>query len=733
MKGYLSGVRQAAVPLRIVVTVAVFVCLVAIPLAAVKAAGGDFITSFGTSGIATANPDLNADEYIARTIVLPSGKIIAGGTSEYSLSGDTYGDFVFSRFLEKGQIDLTFGAGTGSASVRFGNGWSSLSDTTVDADGKIVAVGIFMAPQDTYRNFAIARLCPDGTLDTGSNCPELQPKFGSTGMILLPIQSSPETDNSYANAVALQPDGKIVVGGVDTDTSQQIVLVRLNPDGSVDTSFGTNGIVTTEIPGFNSRLNDLIVDKNGMIVMGGLVETIGTGIRSAIMARFDQTGTLDSTFGSSGIVITSVEDQSGIFQVEEQLDEKLVAGGFFQDTDGNQGFVVARYLPTGDLDLTFGGGDGFVTDFFDLSFSNNIGRTLSIDARGRILVAGSVLSNGSGTNDHMGIARLCQDGSLDGGGCSNGGFGNNGRLTLMPGESTSSIRAINFNKDGDILVGGRMVSGGSTTFALALLDSGELDRITLSGDIGKPGVTLTYIDGEQKTVTTGLDGSYRLYVSPGWTGTVTPTQAGATFSPASRSYTNLTQDKTSENFTAIPVTFTIAGNAGTSGVTLRYVDGTSKTATTDASGNYSFTVSYQWTGSVSPTKTGFSFRPTARSYSALNENRTNQNFVPIYNAPVLQAARDIRLYQFTIDWSAAPNASAYLLDVATDPGFTQMVAGYNGRTIQPSANPTHTVTGVWPGMRYYYRLRARTTGFESPHATAMSTVTRYAVYLPMIK
>ena len=150
--------------------------------------------------------------------------------------------------------------------------------------------------------------------------------------------------------------------------------------------------------------------------------------------------------------------------------------------------------------------------------------------------------------------------------------------------------------------------------------------VTLSGNAGAAGVTLSYNDGNPKTVTADSGGYYSISLLQNLSTTVTPSLKGYTFSPDSINYSNITTDKTNQNYIAKRITFTIAGNASLSGVTLSYTDGSPKTATTDGSGAYSFPVSYGWSGSVTPSLKGYTFSPTKRDYTSVMANQTGQNY-----------------------------------------------------------------------------------------------------------
>ena len=150
---------------------------------------------------------------------------------------------------------------------------------------------------------------------------------------------------------------------------------------------------------------------------------------------------------------------------------------------------------------------------------------------------------------------------------------------------------------------------------------------TISGNAGVGGATLSYIDGTPRTVTANGSGAYSFQVPTDWSGTVTPSKAGYEFSPSSMSYTNVLSDQTEQNYTTTGVMLTISGNAGHAGVTLSYTDGTPKTATADADGLYSLEVSYNWSGVVTPSLSGYGFIPGTRTYTNVIVNQYAQDYV----------------------------------------------------------------------------------------------------------
>ena len=162
------------------------------------------------------------------------------------------------------------------------------------------------------------------------------------------------------------------------------------------------------------------------------------------------------------------------------------------------------------------------------------------------------------------------------------------------------------------------------------LDDISLTRtcVTISGNAGIAAATVGYAGSTNGSTTANGSGAYSFDVPFDWSGTVTPSKTGYSFSPVSRTYANLGTDQTAQNYTATLITYSISGNVGVPGATLSYTDGTPKTATSDANGNYSLSVTYNWSGTVTPTHECFTFSPTDRSYSNVLANQTAQDYTP---------------------------------------------------------------------------------------------------------
>jgi uncharacterized delta-60 repeat protein len=173
-------------------------------------------------------------------------------------------------------------------------------------------------------------LNPDGSLDTG---------FGTNGKVVTPIGSGFD----QAHSMALQPDGKLLVGGaVVNGPDANFAIVRYNPNGALDPAFGSNGIVQTNFsPDNTARINSLLLQPNGKILAGG---TIHSSASRFGIARYNITGSIDSAFGSNGFVTTPIAVFSEIFSQALQPDGKIVAAGRSStNLNGNNDFTLARY------------------------------------------------------------------------------------------------------------------------------------------------------------------------------------------------------------------------------------------------------------------------------------------------------------------------------------------------------------------------------------------------------
>jgi uncharacterized delta-60 repeat protein len=227
-----------------------------------------------------------------------------------------------------------------------------------------------------------------GRADAGN----LDPAFGIGGKVVTDFAAGIDV----ANGVAVQADGRIVVvGRAVTSLGSDAALARCNPDGSLDTSFGNSGLVTTHFPTSLSSFGDaewfdVGIDADGRIVVAGLVLTSSSvTLRDFAVARYDTNGSLDTTFGGAGFVTTpSPFNADGVGGLALQADGKIVVAGLlFVAATGGRDFALMRYSTNGTLDTSFGTG-GIVTTSFPSS-SDDGAVDLAIQTDGNIVAVGN--------------------------------------------------------------------------------------------------------------------------------------------------------------------------------------------------------------------------------------------------------------------------------------------------------------------------------------------------------
>ncbi len=283
-------------------------------------------------------------------------------------------------------------------------------------------------------------------------------------------KASLERFGGARSGMALQADGKIVmVGGTFTD----FILARFNADGSIDTSFGIDGKVTTDM-GSGLRQEEALavaIQSDGKIVVAGHTAIDNTPPNpdpspTFALARYNSDGSLDTSFGTGGRVSNNVNGQA--YAVAIQGDGKIVVAGEFSFLSSNgsdfSDFTVARFNTNGTLDLAFGGsGTGQVAT--DIGSATNTARNLVLQPNGAIVVSGKPQGSQTGF-DHTDVARYNANGTLD------ASFGSGGRLTLAGVDvGQGLVRQL----DGKfVLVGSTTVGtfpASSTRFALMRLNA----------------------------------------------------------------------------------------------------------------------------------------------------------------------------------------------------------------------------------------------------------------------
>ncbi|NNF56640.1 MAG: T9SS type A sorting domain-containing protein, partial [Rhodothermaceae bacterium] len=266
-------------------------------------------------------------------------------------------------------------------------------------DGKIVSAGYAGATIDSAsRDVAVARHNPDGTLDD---------TFGTNGEVLIDVAG----DDDRAYAVALQPDGKVVLAGYTYDGSQyDWLFLRLEADGAPDPSFGTDGVVVMDFDGLNDFALDCVLQPDGKILAAGVGS--GNGATSSFaLVRLQADGSLDSSFGAGGIAtvdFTGLSARASALLL--QPDGKIVAAGRTETGAGGDDtldFAIARLNPDGTLDTAFGSGGRQTAD---IGGPRDTGRGLAIAPDGDLVVVGSAQEDVDGDlHSDFALARFIGD------------------------------------------------------------------------------------------------------------------------------------------------------------------------------------------------------------------------------------------------------------------------------------------------------------------------------------
>jgi uncharacterized delta-60 repeat protein len=334
----------------------------------------------------------------------------------------------------------------------------------IQSDGKIVVAGY--SDQGPSYAFAIARFNVDGSLDTS---------FSGDGLQTTDFTSS--TDIAFG--VAIQSDGKIVAVGFANNTllftGNDFAVARYNTDGSLDTTFDSDGKLTTEVvggSGAGDQARSVVIQSDGKIVVGGVTGQGGFFDEKFAVVRYTSSGALDTTFDSDGKQTTAIgSGNDGAYAVLVQSDGKIIAAG--ESVNGSYtDFAVVRYTSTGALDTTFDS-DGKTTTAFGAR--EEVGRGAVLQSDGKIVVAGYA---SNGTNQDFAVARYNTNGSLD------TSFDTDGKQTTALGSNDDIGQGVTLQSDGKIILAGQSSNGSNADFAVTRYNSdGTLD--TTFGTNGK--------------------------------------------------------------------------------------------------------------------------------------------------------------------------------------------------------------------------------------------------------
>jgi uncharacterized delta-60 repeat protein len=406
--------------------------------------GGALDPTFGSGG-QVINSFSNYNDAANAVTVQPDGKIVIAGSTTASGS-KTGGDFLVARYTANGTPDASFG-NSGYTATDFGtthDGASAIAlQPQADGTNKIVVAGLTQKGND---EFAVARYNPNGALDTTFG------GKGSKGMVVTDLGGR----ITSAQSITVDAAGRILVAGFTnapsstTSGPEYAALVRYNPDGTLDTTFGKAGKLVTTIRVENDGHSIAVaVQADGKIVLGGDAYDPATNLVKFVVARFTTNGAADTGFGPGGLVTTQIGGYDALGGLAIQADGKIVIAGMQQglDPDGvdRQGEYVLRYTPNGALDAGFGAA-GVVYLVNPSGLLGQKATGVAVEADGQI-VCGGLFEDGAGTHTSFAAMRVSPIGTLD------VGFGDGGWATVQY-TASAAVNAFALQPDGRVLLAG---------------------------------------------------------------------------------------------------------------------------------------------------------------------------------------------------------------------------------------------------------------------------------------
>ncbi|GAA4443745.1 VCBS domain-containing protein [Novipirellula rosea] len=325
------------------------------------------LTFGGGDGIATL--DAGGSELAVDVALQSDGKIVVFGSSD--------NDLLVARFTVAGVLDATFDSD--GYAITDVNGIDSASEIAIQSDGKIVVAGNTDAGGN---NFSVVRYNTDGSLDT---------TFSGDGKVEIDFGAS---SDDVANSVLIQSDGKIVVAG---KSNNQFALARLTSSGLMDTSFDSDGLLTTDFGVGDETVSGLAQQSDGKII------AVGTANLDFALARYNTDGSLDNTFDVDGLQTSDLGATERAYSVALTATGKIVVSGV-TDLMGSNDVMLQRYNADGSLDTSFNTVGTVITV---VDATQEYAYNVQVLSNGSISVAGNMQNTGFLLNQYN------EDGSLD--------------------------------------------------------------------------------------------------------------------------------------------------------------------------------------------------------------------------------------------------------------------------------------------------------------------------------
>jgi uncharacterized delta-60 repeat protein len=434
------------------------------PASVNAAEAGDLDLTFHDDGLVTT--DFGGEEYGQAVTLQPDGKIVvAGGFTD----GTGFSGFALARYWPNGRLDSSF-SGDGLVISDFGRPSSAMA--VAMQRSRIVAAGVVtrQVEENVISEPVIARYWPNGSRDTS---------FGRNGLVLPQFEGL----SVLFFAMAVQPDCKILLAGVADDGAGEgrFIVVRYLQDGALDTGFGQRGVVLTNI-GVGDAVFALALQRDGKIVAAGSGGPQASGIA---VARYLRNGTLDTTFGGDGSVTTPLATVNQVpyrgISAVVQADGKIVVGAFILSSDSR--FALLRYGPNGTLDPAFDG-DGVVLAELDDPEPGRVGTgqhltDIALQPDGKIIAAGfaNFLVGQDGLRS-VAVARFRASGALD------TTFSGDGFVITHIGSGDSAYaNGVVLQRDGKIVAAGQVrQASGASDFGLARYHGVSIEGLDSDAD-----------------------------------------------------------------------------------------------------------------------------------------------------------------------------------------------------------------------------------------------------------
>jgi uncharacterized delta-60 repeat protein len=303
---------------------------------------GNLVDEFGTGGTVTTDFGNGDNDSASAIYPLPNNQFLIVGSA---FKPGTNSDFLSAKYNADGSLDTSFGVGGKVIEALSAGDDNAVAVGIQNSTGRIIVAGI------SNISVGLAAYTSNGQLD---------PSFGNNGIMNQDLHPNLE----HVRGMAFDGN-QILIGGSVAD---QFFVARYSANGFPDSNFGTGGLVMIDLTPGSDEAEAIAVQADGKIVLGGWVDSGPTdGSHDAALVRFDSEGNPDSNFGNNGVVFLDlggnlIPGNEEVRDLEIQNDQKILIAGATDIVNDNLNFMVARYLPSGNLDQTFGNNGLVFTD-----------------------------------------------------------------------------------------------------------------------------------------------------------------------------------------------------------------------------------------------------------------------------------------------------------------------------------------------------------------------------------